>query len=77
MIPQSQFLSLKPLTDQVNRKKQVDSKRTIPFKKGRLTKRARQWARYISVIGQTNKEPSGERWYGNPPLKNNPRKEKK
>ena len=73
MIPQSQLESLIPLSDQVKRKNQVDSKRRIPFKKGRLTKRARQWVRYI-VTNKINKEPKGKRSYGNPPLKNNPRK---
>ena len=63
-----------PLKEQIKREKQVKSKRTIPFKKGRLTKRARQWACYITVIGVNNKYPSGKKSYGNPPLKNNPRK---
>ena len=74
MIPQFLLSELKPLQDQINRKKQVDSKRKISFRKGRLTKRARQWACYITVIGVNNKYPSGKKSYGNQPLKNNPRK---
>ena len=76
MIPSSQLLKLEPLPDQVKRERQVKSKRTLSYKKGRLTKRARQWACYISRIGIIPKYPKGKKSYGNQPLKNNPRKRK-
>lgn len=78
MIPSSQLVELKPLHDQVIRERMVKSKRTIPFRKGRLTKRARQWALWIQSIRYTSiSEPKGKKSYGNPKLKNNPRKVKK
>ena len=79
MIPKSQLELLKPLTDQVKRERMVKSKRTVSYKKGRLTKRARQWACYITnqLRNVYPKMPKGKKSYGNPPLKNNPRKVQK
>ena len=75
MIPHSRLEFLVPLPDQLKRERQVKSKRTSSFRKGRLTKRGRQWACYISRIGIIPKYPKGKKSYGNQPLKNNPRKE--
>lgn len=66
-----------PLSDQIKREKQVKSKRIIPFKKGRLTKTQRQSAYHAPTIKHDGyKGPKGEKRKGNPPLKNNPRKER-
>ena len=72
MIPKTQLESLKPLPDQLIRERMVKSKRSVSFKKGRLTKRARQWA-FFGSSGLRNmskyKGPHGEKSYGNLPLK--------
>jgi hypothetical protein len=68
VIPQSQLADLRPLHEQIIRERMVKSKRTISFKKGRLTKRARQWASYIERIGISPKYPQGEKSYGNKPM---------
>ena len=71
MIPQTQLESLLPLPDQLNRERMVNSKRSISFKKQRLTKRARQWA-FFGSSGFRNmkdyKGPEGQKSYGNIPL---------
>lgn len=72
MIPQSSLESLKPLRDQINRESQVKSKRSSSFRKGRLSKRARQWAWMGSSglrIMKDYKGPQGKRSYGNLPIK--------
>ena len=70
MIPKSQLEFLKPLPDQLIREKMVKSKRKISFRKGRLTKRARQYARWIQAIRyQSVSEPKGQRWKGLKPMK--------
>ena len=70
LIPKSQLEFLKPLPDQVKRERQVKSKRKTSFKKGRLTKRARQWALWIQSIRYPSvSEPKGQRWKGNKPMK--------
>jgi hypothetical protein len=67
MIPKDQLVKLKPLHDQLKRERMVKSKRTRPIRKGRLTKRARQYALYPPQP-KGIKEPSGIRWKGNPPM---------
>jgi len=70
MVPKSVLATLKPLPDQVDRSMMVKQKRTIPFKKGRLTKRARQWALWIdSIRYKSSSEPKGVKWKGNKPMK--------
>ena len=68
MIPKSALTSLKPLPEQIKREQMVKSKRSVSFRKGRLSHRARQWAIYPPQIKGT-KEPQGERSYGNKPMK--------
>ena len=69
MIPKTQLESIKPIRDQLQRIAQVKSKRKISFKKGRLSKRARQWALWIdSVRYKTSSEPKGKKWMGNKPM---------
>lgn len=74
MIPKNQLSSLKPIKDQVNRTKQVKSKRTLPIKRHWLTKRARQWALYPASSIKSDSlgrmaEPKGKKWYGQKPMK--------
>jgi hypothetical protein len=70
MIPKQQLEILKPLPDQLKRQRMVKSKRSISVRKGRLTKRARQWALWIqSLRYQSISEPKGVRWKGNKPMK--------
>ena len=70
MIPKQDLEKLKPLKDQLQRAKQVKSKRHVSFRKGRLSHRARQWALYITNIQRSifPKEPKGIRSYGNLPM---------
>jgi len=69
MIPKEQLSKLKTLPDQLKRERMVNSKRSVSYRKGRLTHRARQWASYIEKIGVSPKYPQGERSYGNLPMK--------
>lgn len=73
MIPLTQLEALKPIQDQTNRINQVKSKRSVSFKKGRLTKRARQWAWFGAgnnplIKHDKYKGPQGQRSYGNLPM---------
>jgi hypothetical protein len=74
MIPQEQLKYLTPLPDMVKRARMVHGHRTVSYKKGRLTKRARQWAAFVEKVGISNKYPQGTKSYGLLPMNERTRK---